>query len=96
MIIRRSTPDDAIVLMRLASLDSQRPLGPDALVAVVGGEIHAAVSLADGRAIGDPFRPTAELVALLRMRAEQLEAPAAERRPWLARLLPQRGAPADA
>jgi hypothetical protein len=96
MIIRRTTPDDAIALMRLASLDSQRPLGPDALVAVVDGQIHAAVSLGDGRAIADPFRHTAELVDLLRMRAEQLEVPSLEPRSRLARLLPARGATADA
>jgi hypothetical protein len=96
MMIRRTTPDDAIALMRLASLDSQPPFGHDALVAVVDGEIRAAVSLADGRAIANPFEHTAELVELLRMRAEQLETPAAPGRSWLARLLPQRGATADA
>jgi hypothetical protein len=96
MIIRRTTPDDAIALLRLASLDSQRPLGSDALVAVVDGQIHAAVSLSDGRAVADPFRPTAELVDLLRMRAEQLEAPRMPARSRLARLLPARGATADA
>jgi hypothetical protein len=96
MMIRRTTPDDATQLMRLAALDSQRPLGPDALVAVVAGEIHAAVSLADGRTVADPFRPTAELVDLLQMRAEQLAAPAEPKRSLRARLLPQRGATADA
>jgi hypothetical protein len=96
MMIRRTTPDDAAQLMRLAALDSQRPLGPDALVAIVGGQIQAAVSLADGRAVADPFRPTAELVDLLRMRSAQLAAPAEPRRSLRARLLPQRGATADA
>ena len=46
--------------------------GP-ALVAEVGGELWAAVSLGgEPRAIADPFRPTAELVALLRERAKRL------------------------
>jgi hypothetical protein len=96
MMIRRTTPDDATALMRLASLDSQSPLGPDALVAVVDGEIRAAVGLADGRAIANPFQHTAELVQLLKMRAEQMETPAPPRRSWRARLLPQGRATADA
>ena len=96
MVIRRTTPDDGAALLRLASIDSARPLGPDALVAVVDGELRAAVSLRDGRAIADPFRPTAELVELLRVRAAQLEAPARARpRSRLGRLLPARGAAAD-
>ena len=96
MIIRRTTPDDSAALLRLASLDDTHPLAGDALVAEIDGEVRAAVSLADGRAIADPFRHTAELVDLLRMRAAQLEAPVAPRRSLLARLLPARGATADA
>jgi hypothetical protein len=87
MMIRRTTPDDAIALMRLAALDSQPLIGPDALVAVIDGDIRAAVSLRDGSAIADPFRPTAELVDLLRMRAVQLEAAPAPRRSLRRRLL---------
>ena len=97
MIIRRTTPDDGAVLLRLAALDSQRPLGPDALVAVVDGDVRAAVSLDDGRVVADPFRPTAELVELLVMRAAQLaDAPAVRRRRLSGRMLHRRGATADA
>jgi hypothetical protein len=45
------------------------------MVAEVGGEISAAVST-DGRTvIADPFRPTADVVTLLRERVAQVEAP---------------------
>jgi hypothetical protein len=44
-------------------------------VAEVGGELWAAVTLAgEPRAIADPFHHTAELVALLRERADRLAA----------------------
>jgi hypothetical protein len=96
MMIRRTTPDDAAALARLAALDSKRPLDGDALVAEVDGELRAAVSLAGDRAIADPFHPTAELVALLEMRAAQLGKPAVRRASLRARLLPHRRATADA
>jgi hypothetical protein len=70
LVIRPAYPDDHATLERLARLDSQRPLrrGP-ALVAERDGRILAAVSAVDGRAIADPFAPTADLVALLRLHA---------------------------
>jgi hypothetical protein len=71
--IRFSYPDDETALRRLAALDSQAILAAPALVAEVGDELWAAVSLGgEPRAIADPFRPTTELVALLRERAQQL------------------------
>ncbi len=71
--IRFAYPDDESGLRRLAALDSQPNLTGPALVAEVGGELWAAVSLGgEPRAIADPFRPTAELVALLRERAQRL------------------------
>jgi hypothetical protein len=72
--IRPAFPDDAPALARLAALDSQRvPVGP-LLLAEVDGEPWAALALETSRVIADPFRPTAELVALLRGRAAQLSA----------------------
>jgi hypothetical protein len=70
LVIRPAYPDDHAPLERLARLDSQRPLrrGPT-LVAERDGRILAAFATADGRAIADPFAPTADLVALLRLRA---------------------------
>src|SRR4051812_5102087 len=64
-----SRPDDAAALNGLAALDSARPLDGDALVALVDETPVAAISVADGRAIADPFRRTADLVALLKLRA---------------------------
>jgi hypothetical protein len=96
MIIRRTTPDDEAALYRLAALDSKRPIDGDALVAEVDGRLLAAVSLTGDEAVADPFRHTADLVAMLEMRAAQLATPAAPRRSLRARLLPQRGATADA
>jgi hypothetical protein len=70
--IRPAFPDDAAALARLAALDSQPLPGGRLLVAEVAGELWAAV-VVDGRtAIADPFRPTAEVVALLRARGRQL------------------------
>jgi hypothetical protein len=80
--IRIATEDDARSLHRLAELDSQRPLGEDRiLVGEIDGAPAAALSLATGRAIADPFKPTAHLVATLRTRASGLVA--AERTPSL-------------
>lgn len=75
--IRSARPSDAGALQRLAQLDSQRVPAGDLLVAVVGGELVAAVS-SEG-VIADPFRPTADVVDLLRMRAEATRA--SRRRP---------------
>ena len=70
--IRSATADDYTALWQLAALDD-RPL-PHApfVIAEVAGEIIAAVSRDTGEAIADPFRRTAQAVALLQLRAEQL------------------------
>jgi hypothetical protein len=73
--VRFAYPDDHAALRRLAALDSSPPLPGPVLVAEVGGELWAAVTLAgEPRAIADPFHHTAELVALLRERADRLAA----------------------
>jgi hypothetical protein len=64
--------DDAPDLLRLAQLDSARPLSEPILAGEVAGRMVAALSLADGRAIADPFVPSAGVVELLRARARQL------------------------
>ena len=82
--IRRAGPHDAPALCRLAALDSALPLTGEVLLAEVDGEPRAALSLADGAAIADPFAPTTALVELLRMRREQLrtaDPPGRARRP---------------
>ena len=72
-IIRIATAEDEAALGRLADIDSQDPLtaGPY-LVGEVDGTLQAALSLADGRAVANPFVPTAQLLAHLRMRAGAL------------------------
>jgi hypothetical protein len=75
--IRPAAPDEAADVRRLAYLDSQRPLPGDVFVALQDGEPVAAISLADGRLVADPFRPSADIVELLRLRVASLQAPRA-------------------
>ena len=72
LTIRQSTAHDADTLSGLAQLDSSRPLRQPALVAQVGNEIWAAVSLHDQRVVADPFRPSGAVVPVLVERARQL------------------------
>jgi hypothetical protein len=72
--IRQATDADRQVLARLAERDSARVPAGRLLLAEVGGEVRAALSISSGEAIADPFHPTAELVSLLRARAQQLVA----------------------
>jgi hypothetical protein len=67
VIIRAARGSDGVALENLARMDSQRPVTGDVLVAEADGVIVAA--LAGDRVIADPFRPTADLVALLRLHA---------------------------
>ena len=57
IVIRSARADDGPALRRLAALDSARPLQRPVLLASVDGVVVAARSLADGRAIADPFVP---------------------------------------
>jgi hypothetical protein len=72
--IRHAFPDDAAALNRLASLDSAPLPAQPLLVAEVEGVAWAALSLANGALIADPFRRTGGLVELLHARAAQLRA----------------------
>jgi hypothetical protein len=72
--IRFATEHDAEALRHLADYDSQAPLDGAVIVGEQNGDIVAALSLADDRAIADPFRPTAHLVATMRTRAAGLKA----------------------
>jgi hypothetical protein len=70
LIIRIARSQDAGMVEQLARLDDQRPLKGDVLVAEIDGTILAARSIETGRTIADPFHRTANLVALLEVRAE--------------------------
>lgn len=72
VVVRPGNAADADALRRLALLDSRRPIAGDTLVAEGDGRLLAAVPLAGGPAIADPFRLTADLVGLLELRATQL------------------------
>ena len=73
----RAADDPA--LERLAAL-AERPMPFGRLVvALVNGQLVAALPLAGGRALTDPFSRTAPLLRLLELRAEQLRQPAPRR-----------------
>jgi hypothetical protein len=72
MLMRRAATADSARIWELARLDDKRlPDGPF-LVAEVGGEVEAAVSLSSGAIVANPFRLTADAVAMLRLRAAQV------------------------
>jgi hypothetical protein len=73
-VIRAATDQDVRALLRLASLDSQRPLGGHILIGEIDGVPAAAISLSDGRVVSDPFLHTALLTQSLRMRAAAINA----------------------
>jgi hypothetical protein len=78
--IRPAYADDHAALARLAALDSAAgiPAGP-VLLAEVDDVLRAALSLANGSVIADPFFPTQHLVRLLRAHAAAVAEPRARR-----------------
>jgi hypothetical protein len=78
--VRSAVASDLSELARLAALDSATPPRGPALVAEADSRMLAALPLGSGRPIADPFEPTAEIVALLQLRAEQLSKDEGERR----------------
>lgn len=69
LTLRVARPDDAPAVRRLAQLDSSRPPSGPVLLAVVGSEPVAALAVDTGSVVADPFRPTADVVAVLRQAA---------------------------
>ena len=75
--IRMAADADAPQLLRLARLDSRnRPPAGAIIVAEDSGVLVAAMSVDGSATIADPFRATAPIVAMLRLRAQQLSEPA--------------------
>jgi hypothetical protein len=71
--LRLAGSDEDAALARLAQL-AERPMPPGrSLVAEVDGELWAALPLSSGEALVDPFHPSAEVRALLSLRAAQLD-----------------------
>jgi hypothetical protein len=94
--LRCGEPRDEAALARLAALDSARAPARPVLLAEREGVLLAAISLADGFVVADPFTPTAALVELLRMRERQLRTPARSHRrrsvrAWVRRRVPATG-----
>lgn len=92
LAIRPATADDGADVARLAALDSAATPTGALLLGVVDGLPLAALSVDTGAVVADPFSPTADLVALLRQRAERLHttsAPALSRRTLRERLAGQ-------
>jgi hypothetical protein len=69
--LRHATDADTGAVAYLAELDEAERLTGSVLVAFDGARPVAAMSLEDGRTVADPFTRTADVVALLRLRARQ-------------------------
>ena len=89
LTIRRAAARDLGAVADLAALDSSSPPTGDVLLAEVGHELWAAIEVDSGAAIADPFRPSGDVVELLRFRAERARGESADKRRSVARLLPR-------
>jgi len=89
LTIRYATTADQFAVRRLAVLDSASPPTGDVLLAEVGNELWAALSIDTGVAVADPFRPSGDMVDLLRLRADGLAGQARGRGRARAHLLPR-------
>jgi hypothetical protein len=73
--LRLCRVDDQEALERLAQLEGRRLPAGSFVVADLAGTIVAALPLDGGAILADPFRPTARILALLELRAQQLRRP---------------------
>jgi hypothetical protein len=74
--LRDAVEADAVALLRLARLESKRrPPEGRLIVAEDDGELVAAMAVESGAVIADPFKHTAEIVAMLEVRVRQLRTP---------------------
>ena len=69
VLIRAARGSDGSALERLAALDSAAVPAGSLLVAESEGRLVAAIASSSGEAIADPVLPTADVVALLELRA---------------------------
>ncbi len=90
VLLRLSCVRDDEALARLATLEGRAAPKGQHVVAEVAGVVVAALPLGPGPTLADPFRPTAQLVPLLELRAKQL-ADDRPRRPSRALLRAVRG-----
>ena len=87
VVLRTAHADDEPDLVRLAALDSARPLTGPAFVAEQNGAIVAALCLSTGRTVANPFVPSLHVVELLCRHAAGRNASAAA--PRTRRLMPR-------
>lgn len=73
LVLRLCRVGDDDALERLAELEGRPVPKGRQIVAEVDGKVVAAIPLAGGAALADPFSFTAHLVPLLELRARQLE-----------------------
>jgi hypothetical protein len=71
--VRPFAERDIDAIRDLAALDSKPVPTGGVLVAEHAGELIAALPLDGSEALADPFKPTADAVALLKLRASQLQ-----------------------
>ena len=79
LTIRVATWADVERLEDLAALDEDQVPPAPLLLAFVGEELWAALSLSSGDVIADPFRPSAQIAQLVAARARQLTVDPADR-----------------
>jgi hypothetical protein len=72
--VRLARPEDEPAIRRLAALDGKSVPTGSVLVAEADSEVIAALPVAGGSAVADPFRWTSDVVALMEMRAAQIAA----------------------
>ena len=87
--IRLAAAADEAANRRLAVLDSAFLPKGELLLAETGSELWAAISVDTGHAVADPFRPSADLVELLRLRAARIRGESPSQPRVLARVLPR-------
>jgi len=79
VLIRAARGSDGRALEALAELDSSSVPAGELLVAEADGVMVAALAPRSGERIANPFRPTADVLALLEMRAGRTRAPRSRR-----------------
>jgi len=72
VLIRPASQGDAGEIARLSELDERALPHGEQLLGVLEGRVVAALDVASGSAIADPFAPTAGVVQLLELRAAQM------------------------
>jgi hypothetical protein len=89
--VRPFAERDIDSIRRLAALDSKPVPAGGVIVAEQAGELVAALPLDGGEALADPFKPSAEVVALLERKASEFRSPRGVRaRRWRELHVPRR------